>query len=74
MSPFNPWVAPSLVTCIGHPVVIIGGAHLVRIAIFQGPTDADNEDRRILLQNLRFALLARQIGVHLENLLGMQED
>ena len=37
---------------VGDPVVVVGGAHLVRIAVLQWPADADNEDGRIFLQDL----------------------
>ena len=33
-----------LLAGIGDPVVVVGGAHLVRIAILQRPADADDED------------------------------
>src|SRR5262249_24109405 len=51
--------ADGICACLGHPVVIIGGAHLVRIADLQSPADPDDEDRWIFLENRSLALLAR---------------
>jgi hypothetical protein len=42
-------VAVRLTAGIGNPIVVVGGAHFVRIAVFQWPTDANNEDGGIFL-------------------------
>src|SRR5438270_12956655 len=61
-------VTMGLVAGVGDPVIVIGSAHLVRIAVFQGPADPDNEKRRILLQNYGLAALARQVRIHSQQL------
>src|SRR5450755_243970 len=55
------------------PVVVVGCPHLMRIAVAQHPSNADDEHRRILLQDCRLPLFARQFGIHVEYFLGMQE-
>ena len=66
-------VFAGLIVSIGNPVVVIGGAHFVRITVLQRPANSDNENRRILLQHRGLALLAWQVGIHIENFLGVQE-
>src|SRR5262247_1168599 len=39
----------------------------------QRPTNPDNKDRGMLPQNARLTLLAREIRIHLENILRMEE-
>ena len=58
---------------VGNPVVVIGGAHLVRVSIAQGPADADDEDGGIFLEDGGFALLAGKVGIHVEEFLGVEE-
>ena len=60
--------------CRGYPVIVVGGAHLVRIPVLKRPADTDNIDGRILLKDRGFALLARHVGEHVENFLGMEKD
>src|ERR1039457_969013 len=57
----------------GDPIVVIGGAHFVGIAIGQSPSDADDEDGGMLLQDGGFALFAGEIGIEVEDLFGVQE-
>ena len=56
-----------------HPVVVIRCAHLVRIAIIQNPANTINKDGSILLDDLRLAILARQIGILREDFLGVDK-
>jgi len=42
----------------GHPVVVVGGAHLVGVAVVERPADPDDEDRGDLLEDRGLALLA----------------
>ena len=58
---------------LGRPVVVVGGAQLVRVAVGERPADPVDEDRRMLLQDRRLALLARQVGVGREDVLGVEE-
>src|SRR5512146_3464530 len=58
---------------LGNPVVIVGRAILVWVAVRQRPADANDEDGGIFLQHLGLALLARQVGVHVQDFLGVQE-
>src|ERR1035438_9907853 len=57
----------------GDPIVVIGGAHFVGIAIGERPSNADDEDGGILLQDGGFALFAGEIGIQIEDLFGVQE-
>ena len=66
-------VAQGLLARVGDPVVIIGGAILMREAVFQRPADADNKDGRILLEDDGLAAFAREIGVHREEFFGVEE-
>src|SRR5581483_7939327 len=66
-------VFPGLIVGVGDPVIVVGGAHLVRVAVFQRPADPNNKDGRIFLEHLGLALLARQVGIHVENFFGVQE-
>src|ERR1017187_6686968 len=58
----------------GDPIVVIGGAHFVGIAIGESPSDTDNKDSGILLQDGGFALFAGEIGIEIEDLFGVQES
>src|ERR1039458_9076228 len=58
----------------GDPIVVIGGAHFVGIAIGESPSDTDNKDSGILLQDGGFALFAGEIGIEVEDLFGVQES
>ena len=57
----------------GYPVVVVGRPQLVRIPVLERPADADDEDGRDLLQDERLALLAGQVGIAPEEILGMEE-
>ena len=61
------------VRCLGDPVVVIGSPVLVRVAVGQHITDADDEDRRVVLEDRGLALLAGQIGERIGDLLGVEE-
>ena len=65
--------APVLGRGLGHPVVVVGGAQLVRVAVGERPADAVDEDRRVVLEERGLPLLAGQVRVHLEDLLGVEE-
>src|SRR5436853_6513521 len=59
-----------LLAGVGDPIVVVGGAHLVWIAILQWPANPKDEDGRMLLQDRRLALLAREVGIRVENVVG----
>ena len=48
---------------LGYPVIVIGGSHLMRIAVLQNPTDTIDKHRRVLLKDRCFALFAGQVGI-----------
>ena len=64
-------VAQSLPAGVGDPVIVVGGAHLVWVAIFQRPADADDEDGGIFLQDHGLAALARKVGIHCQQFFGV---
>ena len=66
-------VAMGLVAGVGNPVVVVGGAHFMRVAVFQGPADADDKESRVFLQNHGFAALPREVGIHRQQFFRMQE-
>src|SRR6516164_11629417 len=45
----------------------------MRIAVLQHPSNPDDEDRRVALQDRRLTLLARKVRIQVENLLRVQE-
>src|SRR3990170_2888804 len=51
------------------PVVVVRGPHLVRVAVPQDPADPDDEDRGVLLDEQRLALLPREVRVHVQDVL-----
>src|ERR1039458_9676098 len=57
----------------GDPIVVIGGAHFVGIAIGESPSNTDDEDGGVLLQDGGLALFAGEIGIEVEDLFGVQE-
>jgi hypothetical protein len=59
---------------VGDPVVVVGGAHLVGIAVFQWSAGADDEDGGTFLKNRRLALLPGQVRIQIEKFLRLQED
>ena len=59
---------------LNRPVVIIRGPHLVGIPVLENPADADDKNGRgDFPDHLGLALFARQVGVAVENFLGMEE-
>src|ERR1039457_3222500 len=58
----------------GDSIVVIGGAHFMGIAIGQSPSDTDNKDCGILLQDGGLALFAGELGIEIEDLFGVQES
>ena len=66
-------VAVGLSTGVADPVVVIGSPHLVGITVLQRPADADDKDGWIFLKNDCLAALARQVGIHREQLLCVQK-
>ena len=59
--------------CFRDPVIVVRRPHLVGIAVLQRPADPVDEDRALLLEDLRLPLLPRQVGVSFQNLLRVQE-
>ena len=57
----------------GDPVVVVGCASVVGLAVGEGGADADDKDGSVAADGLEFALFRRQRGVGLEQLLGMDE-
>src|SRR5208283_5577582 len=53
--------APILRAGLRDPVIVVGGAHLVREPILERPADPDQEHRWMLLQDRGLALLAREV-------------
>ena len=66
-------IAVGLIASVGNPVVVVGGAHFMRVAVFEWPADTDDEDGRVFLENHSFPAFARQVGIHGEQLFGVQE-
>jgi hypothetical protein len=64
---------PFLDDGLGDPVVVVGGAHLVGVAVLEGPADAVDEDRGVVLEDRGLALLAGLVGEAVEDLLGVEE-
>jgi hypothetical protein len=58
---------------LARPVVVVRRAQLVRKPVGERPSDAVDEERRVFLQCGRLAVLPRQVGVALEELLGVDE-
>ena len=58
---------------LGRPVVVVSRAQLVRVAVGERPADPVDEDRRGLLEDRRLALLAREVGIGREDVLGVQK-
>ena len=57
-----------------NPIIVVRGAHFVRITVLQSPADADDEDSRVLFgKDLGLALLARQIRIHVQEFFGVEE-
>jgi len=61
-----------LIASIGNPIVVVGGAHLMQEAVFQRPSDTNNKDDRMLLQNRALTLFPWEIGIHRQDFFGVQ--
>jgi hypothetical protein len=67
-------IAEGLFAGVGDPVVVIGGAILVRESVFERPADANDKDGGILLQDDGLTAFARKIGIHGEQFFGVKES
>ena len=67
-------IAMGLLAGVGDPVVVVGGAHLVRDSRLSAASRCPMMKMRgIFLQDHGLALLARQVGIHVEKFFGVKE-
>ncbi len=58
---------------VGYPVVVVGGAHFVWVAVLEDPADADDEHCGVELEHFFLSLLSGQVGEAVEDIFGVDE-